>query len=174
MFRKIFLIVIFVGVSTFSNVFAESKIAFIDLNYVFNNSSAGKLINKNIEDKTKKINSEFRDYSKKLDSQKEKLLAQKNVINKDEYQKKLSDIENNVNEYNQDIQKKNNDLRKYKEKARLEFTNKLRPILEKFAKDNSISVILKKENLLIGRSNLDATKNILDLFNKDIKKLKIE
>ena len=62
----------------------------------------------------------------------------------------------------------------YKEKARMEFTNKLRPILEKFAKDNSISVILKKENLLIGRSNLDATKNILDLFNKDIKKLKIE
>ena len=157
-----------------SNVFAESKIAFIDLNYVFNNSSAGKLINKNVEDKTKKINSEFQDYSKKLDTQKKKLLAQKNVINKEEYQKKLNDIENNVNEYNQIIQKKNNDLRMYKEKARVEFTNKLRPILEKFAKDNSISIILKKENLLIGRSNLDATKNILDLFNKDIKKLKIE
>ena len=66
------------------------------------------------------------------------------------------------------------DASSYKEKARVEFTNKLRPILEKFAKDNSISIILKKENLLIGRSNLDATKNILDLFNKDIKKLKIE
>ena len=174
MFRKIFLIVMLMFVNISSNVFAESKIAFIDLNYVFNNSSAGKLINKNIEDKTKKINSEFQDYSKKLDTQKEKLLAQKNVINKEEYQKKLNDIENNVNEYNQVIQKKNNDLRMYKEKARVEFTNKLRPILEKFAKDNSISVILKKENLLIGRSNLDATKNILDLFNKDIKKLKIE
>ena len=174
MFRKIFLIVLFMFVNISSNAFAESKIAFIDLNYVFNNSSAGKLINKNIEDKTKKINSEFKDYSKKLDTQKEKLLAQKNVINKEEYKKKLNDIENNVNEYNQVIQKKNNDLRMYKEKARVEFTNKLRPILEKFAKDNSISVILKKENLLIGRSNLDATKNILDLFNKDIKKLKIE
>ena len=106
MFKKIFLIVIFLGIAIFSNVFAEGKIAFIDLNYVFNNSSAGKLINKNIEDKTKKINSEFRDYSKKLENQKEKLLAQKNVINKEEYQKKLSDIETNVNEYNQEIQKK--------------------------------------------------------------------
>ncbi len=174
MFRKTLLLVMLLLINISSNVFAESKIAFIDLNYVFNNSSAGKLINKNIDDKTKKINSEFQDYSKKLDTQKEKLLAQKNVINKEEYQKKLNDIENNVNEYNQIIQKKNNDLRMYKEKARVEFTNKLRPILEKFAKDNSISIILKKENLLIGRSNLDATKNILDLFNKDIKKLKIE
>ena len=174
MFRKTLLLVMLMLINISSNVFAESKIAFIDLNYVFNNSSAGKLINKNIDDKTKKINSEFQDYSKKLDTQKEKLLAQKNVINKEEYQKKLNDIENNVNKYNQIIQKKNNDLRIYKEKARVEFTNKLRPILEKFAKDNSISIILKKENLLIGRSNLDATKNILDLFNKDIKKLKIE
>ena len=49
MFRKIFLIVLFMFVNISSNVFAESKIAFIDLNYVFNNSSAGKLINKNIE-----------------------------------------------------------------------------------------------------------------------------
>ena len=70
MFRKTFLIVMLMLINISSNVFAESKIAFIDLNYVFNNSSAGKLINKNVEDKTKKINSEFQDYSKKLDTQK--------------------------------------------------------------------------------------------------------
>ena len=35
-------------------------------------------------------------------------------------------------------------------------------------------MILIKENILIGKKNLDATINILDLFNKEIKDLKIK
>ena len=174
MLKKIFLIFLFLSSILSINSFAEGKIAFINVNYIFNNSSAGKIINKNIEDKTKKINSKFKEYSKKLDTQKDKLLAQKNVLSEEEYLKKLADIENNVKQYNQNIKNKNNELKIFKDKSRIEFTNKLRPILEKFASENSISIILKKENLLIGRSNLDATKNILDLFNKDVKKLSIK
>ena len=174
MFKKNFLIFLFILNFLSSTSNAQDKIAFIDLNYIFNSSLAGKMINDDIEKKSKKINSDFNDYKKKIDIQRDKLIAQKNVISKEEYQKKISEMEKKVNEFNQKIQKKNNDLRIFKKKARLEFSNKLRPILEKFAKENSISIILNKENLLIGRSNLDATKNILDLFNKDVKKLKIE
>ena len=35
-----------------------------------------------------------------------------------------------------------------------------------YAKDNSISMILRKEQLLIGENRLDVTKDILDLVNK--------
>ena len=35
-------------------------------------------------------------------------------------------------------------------------------------------MILKKENVLIGKTNLDATKDVLDLFNKNIKKISVK
>ena len=35
-------------------------------------------------------------------------------------------------------------------------------------------MILKKENILIGKTNLDATVEVLGLFNDDIKKISIK
>ena len=35
-------------------------------------------------------------------------------------------------------------------------------------------MIISKQNILIGKKNLDATVNILDLFNKEVKDIKVE
>ena len=35
-------------------------------------------------------------------------------------------------------------------------------------------MIINKNNILVGKNNLDATKDILDLFNKKIKTLEIK
>ena len=35
-------------------------------------------------------------------------------------------------------------------------------------------MILKKENILIGKTNLDATLEVLDLFNNNIKKISVK
>jgi len=157
-----------------STAFSNDKIAFIDLNYVFNNSSAGKKINTEIQNKSKKINLEFNEFQKKIDSEKKNLLSQQNVLSKEEYNKKFTKLENSVKEYNSIISKKNNELNTYKNKARVEFGKELAKVLEKFSSENSISMIIKKENLLIGKSNLDVTKGILDLFDKDVKKITVK
>ena len=68
-------------------VSAQEKIAFIDLNFVYANSKIGKKIIKEIEIKRKNINKDFKEFQNKLDNEKQKLLAQKNVLAKDEYQK---------------------------------------------------------------------------------------
>ena len=47
-----------------------------------------------------------------------------------------------------------------------DFALSLRSTLESYAKENEISLILRKEQLLLGESGLDITKEILDLFNK--------
>jgi outer membrane protein len=57
--------------------------------------------------------------------------------------------------------------------VRKEFFKSLRPILEDYAKENSIDIILKKENVLIGKTNLDISNNILEIFNKKIKKISV-
>ena len=51
------------------------------------------------------------------------------------------------------------------------YTKKIR--VGGMVKKNSIDIILKKENVLIGKTNLDISKNILDLFNKNVKKISV-
>ena len=157
-----------------NNAEAQDKIAFVDVNYILNNSAAGKNINKMIDDKTKKINSEFDSLKKKIENEKKILINQKKVISKEEYQKKLAQLEKNINEYNKIISQNNNDLLKFKNLAKVQFSNKLIPILEEYSKNNSIGMIIRKENLLIGKNSLDVTKGILDMFNDKVKKIVIK
>jgi len=165
-------ILIFFFINSIS--YSNEKIAFVDLNFVFNNSSAGKIINKEIQDKSKKINIEFKEFKKKIDDEKKNLISQKNVLSTEEYDKKFIKLESSVKEYNLIIKKKNNELNEFRNKARVEFGKQLAKILEKYSSENSISMIIKKENLLIGKSSLDVTKGILDLFNQDVKKITVK
>ena len=145
---------------------AQEKIAFIDLNYLYINSKIGKKMNKEMQVKQKNINKELVEFQKKLDTEKKDLLAQKNVLAESEFRKKLTDLENNLKKYNQILSKKNEDLRNFQKKSRDKFVTTLKSTLENYSKENSISMIFRKENLLIGKNTLDITKEILDLFNK--------
>ena len=71
----------------------------------------------------------------------------------------------------QKLKKKNSELTKFQLNVRKEFYKSLRPILEEYAKSNSIDIILKKDNVLIGKTNLDISQNILELYNKKVKKI---
>jgi Skp family chaperone for outer membrane proteins len=161
----VFLIILFTSFSGV-NLFAQDKIAFIDLNFVYSNSNIGKKIIKEIETKRKNINKDFKEFQSKLDNEKKKLISQKNVLAEDEYKKKVIDLENNLKKYNEIISKKNKDLIDYQNKSKNEFVNKLRSTLEKYAKEKSISMILRKEQVLIGVNKLDVSKDILELVNK--------
>ena len=166
------LIIIFFSISNVSK--AQDNVAFIDLNIIFDNSNAGKKINKDIVNKKKQNDNNFKDLQTKFESDREKLLAKKNVISKDEFNKQLFDLENKLKDYNSKIKKENNELTNLQLKARKEFFNSLRPILEDYAKENSIDIILKKENVLIGKTTLDISNDILKIFDKKVKKISIK
>ena len=174
MIKNILTIIFFFNFFVLSNTYSQEKLAFIDINYIFNNSDAGKKINKEINKKNKKINSELIEYQKKIDTKKKTLLTQKNVLSEEEYKKKFVELEKNLNEYNSIIKKKNKDLNNFKTKVRIEFSKDLNKILEDYSKKNSISMILKKENILIGKTDLDATREVLNLFNDNIKKITVK
>ena len=68
------------------------KIVFIDINYIFANSIAGKDLNNEIKLKNEKLNYEIDEFKKNIEDQK-KLLSQKNVISVEEYNNKILIIE---------------------------------------------------------------------------------
>ena len=54
----------------------------------------------------------------------------------------------------------------FRNKSKNDFALNLRSTLEKYAKENKVSMILRKDQLLLGENSLDITKEILELFNK--------
>ena len=49
----------------------------------------------------------------------------------------------------------------------------LNPILAEYSKNNNISIIMRKKDLVIARSDLDITIQIIELVNSKVKKIKL-
>ena len=172
---KLFRYLIFIFFLLFTNIaFSSEKIVFIDINYIFINSKAGKSLNEEIELKNEKLNYEINEFKKKIDDEKNKLISQKNVISVDEYNNKILIIEKKIKEMNVTINKNKNELDKFKLKVEKIFSQKLNSLIEIYSVDNSIDIILNKSNLLMAKKTLDITNDVLNLFNKNFDKIDIK
>ena len=165
-------LILFLFVNSFAA--ANSDIRFLDLEYVFNNSTAGKKINDQIEKEAKIIKDDLAKYKKTVDEEKKSLINQKNILAEDEFKQKTLILEKKVNDYNKTISQKNNKLLKFRNNMKNQFSKELQNILKNYAKNNSINMIVNKKDVLVGNNNLDITKDILDLFNKNIKTIKVK
>ena len=168
-FVKIFLLFILIGASN-----ANENIRFININYIVNNSEAGKTLNKIIENKTKKIKSELNDLGKKIESKKEKIISQKNILKKDEYEKLVKNYEDEVKKFNNIRLKKNEDFNKYRINSQKKIIEALNPLITAFLKEESVQILLQKEQIIFGDKELDITDEILKIFNDKHKKIKFD
>ena len=98
---------------------------------------------------------------------------QKNVLSEEEFKKKIKELENNIKSLNSSISQKNNEIIKFKQNAKNKFLIELNKILQNYATQNSINLIINKDNILLGKNNLDVTKAILSILDKEVKTIKI-
>ena len=168
---KKFSLIIIIYLFFYSSAFANEKIVFIDTNYIFKVSNAGKKFSDSLEKKIKNLNFDLEKYNKEKNDSEKKLLNQKNIISKEEYNKNLSLLEVNVKKYNKSISLKQNEINNFKKEAGIKFSTELQIILEDYSQKNSLLMILKKENVLIGKSSTDITSEILKIFNDKVSNL---
>ena len=148
---------------------AEKSIAFIDIDVIMNKSEFGKKSYKKIDDDFNKENEKLLKIEKNLVSKEQEILKQKNVLSEDELNKKIIDLRKEIN----DFQSKKRLLNKKFNEMRLNITNEmaqsLNLILSKYADENDISLVIQKKFIVIARSGLDITSEILEIFNKENK-----
>ena len=170
--RILTLIVTFLLILNVNNQsFAEQKIVFLNVNYVFTNSISGKEANKFIEKKIKKLENDVNQFSKKINVKKEKLISQKNILAEVDFNKNLVVIDNEVKEFNKKIKIKNDEIISLKNEANISFINELKKILSEFSAKNSIQMIIKQEDILIGSKSSDITNDILKIVDSNKIKL---
>jgi len=159
---------------SFNIVHAAEKIAYIDIDFLLNQSIAGKSITKKLETQYSKDIEKFKITEKKLMDEEKKLISQKNVLSQDDFKKKINELKNKVKLFKE---RKSNSLKllnEIKNKSTSILIKAINPIIENYAKENSIDIILPKSTILIAKSELEITDQILELLNEKIKEITIE
>ena len=108
-----------------------------------------------------------------LKKKKKKLLAQKKIISEVDFKNKVKELRSEVDKYNQNRKKMIEKFNKLKIENTNSFLELINPILAKYSADKKISIILKKKDLIIGKTELDITDEIIKIINKEIKEFKI-
>ena len=110
---------------------------------------------------------------KDLNSKDKKLISQKNILSKEDFTKKVQNLRKEAQEYEKLRRNLIKDSNSKFIKAQGELIKKLNPILAKYSEENKITLILQKKMIVIGKTELDITKDILEFTNKEINSIKI-
>ena len=164
--------IIFLHLIIFKTNIYANEIVFIDLNKIMNESIVGKYINNQIDIEKNKILEDFKKTEEKLKENENQILSQKNLLKSDEFDKKVIKLKNDVANYNN---QRKIILAKFKEKQNKvsqEVIVKINIILSEYMKDKSISLIIRKKDIIVAKKNLDITNEIIDLLNNKVKEIK--
>ena len=170
---KIISIILFYLFFVTVNSYSQEKIVFIDINYIFKNSTAGKDLNNQISKKDEELKLEVSNVRSEIENQRKIILSQKNVLSVEEYNKKVKILEESIKDKNAELTAKNNEFLLFKKKIETLFTKKLNSIIEEYSLENSINLILNKENLLMAKKNLDITQQVFSIFNERVNKINL-
>ena len=148
-----------------------SEIVYIDINKILNESIAGKKALGELEKNIKERNEFFSSTEKKLIEEEKKIMTQKNILSKEDYNKKLIELSNKVKTYNSNKNKKIKELNKKKNTYRNKLVELLNPIIAEYASENNIDIVIRKEQMIVGKTELDISDPILAIVNKKIKEI---
>ena len=166
--RKLITFIFFFNLLTL-NVNAE--IAYIDMNLILKESRIGKSLNNHIS----KIKEEHILKYKKIENnliKKEKVLInQQNIMAKNEFEKKLTLLSDEIKNYREEKKISENKLNKIRVDNTKEILKILNPIITNFVESNAILIVLPKKNIIVGKKSLDITNQIINLLNNNSEKL---
>ena len=148
---------------------AEKKIAFIDIDKIINQSEFGKKSFKKIDNDFKNENEKLSKIEKSLVLKEQEILKQKNVLSEDELNSKILDLKKEINNFQKNRKLINEKFNKIRLDKTNEMVQSLNVILSKYADENDISLVIQKKFIVIAKSGLDITNEIMKIFNKENK-----
>ena len=165
--------ILFISLLVTFKATAVEKIVFVDLQFILSNSSAGKSLYSQIKKIEKQKIPKIEKTQTELRNEEKKLISQKNILEVNEYKKKVNLLKKKIILHNNEKKILLDSLKNKRFKGRNEIINAMTPILKDYASKNSIALIIQKNNILLGDTKIDITNEILELLNKKIKKINL-
>ena len=170
-FLRFFFIIFIIFYS--SSSYSESLIVFLDMDKIMLKSKAGKSITVELEKLHKNNITTFKQKEEDLKNKETSIVSQKNVLSNEEFEKKINSLRKEANEYRIKRRDLINSLTEKRVEAQNKLIKTLNPILADYSKKNSISMIIQKKNIIIGKSELEITDDILEILDKSLKTIEL-
>ena len=167
--KKFFIIIFFF--LNISYAYSEVKISYIDINFIVNNSNVGKSLNEYLNSLKNKHFEKFNKIEDELKKKEGDLISKKNIVEKTEFEKKAKFLQDEIKKYKLDRKKSNDEINKNKIDNTKKILLFLDPIVKKYVDENSISLVLPKKNIIVGKKNLDITNDIINILNEKVDKI---
>tara|TARA_Y100000590_G_scaffold28192_2_gene31648 strand:+ start:4232 stop:4756 length:525 start_codon:yes stop_codon:yes gene_type:complete len=169
---KFFVVTFFALISTYAT--AEQTIVYLDMKVVLNNSKAGKGAQDYLQKTFKTNQKKFADLEKALKKEETDLLAKKNILSREDYQKKTDELRKKVIDYQSQRRASLDKIATQRADARQKLLKKIDPILNSYIQENNISMVIDKKNVLGGQVDLDITNTIIEKLNKELPSLNLK
>ncbi|MDA7593984.1 OmpH family outer membrane protein [Candidatus Pelagibacter sp.] len=171
---KKLLIILVICLSQVNYAIADVKISFVDLDKIIMTSKPGSSILKQLDEINNQISKNLQDNEKVLKNKETKIISQKNIISTEEFQSNITNLKIEINKYNLNRQKTINDFNKLKIDSTNKFFKDVNILLINYSDKKSISLILPKKNVIVGKNEFDITDEIIKIVNNEIKEFKIK
>lgn len=148
---------------------SDDKVTFLNLDAVLNNSKIGKTIVQQLSELKENNSKNFNIEREKIKKKEEDLIAKQNILSKEEFNSKLSDLKKEIDIFNKEKNIKIIDYEKLKKKELDNFIKRITPLIENYTVDNSISLVVNQKNIFIGNKKYDITRDIIDLVDNNLK-----
>ena len=138
------------------------------MDYILNQSIKGQNISQILEKEKTTTTEKLNKIEEILKIEEKQIISKKNILTDDQFKELIQDFQVKVDNFNSEKKDAINLLNKKKINLTKDFINQINPIFVEFAQKNSISIILKKKDIIVGDSSLDKTLEFLNLVNEKI------
>jgi len=157
-----------------NQAFSEQKIAFIDMDKIISTSKPGSSILKQLTNLNNKNLKFLTSEEKKFKEKETKLISQKNIISENDFKNNVKKLKSEIKNYNQNRNKMMADFNKLKIDNTNNLLKLINPILIKFSNDKEIAIIFQKKDLVVAKTQLDITDDVIKIINSEVKEFKIK
>ena len=172
--KKILFLLIISFFIKINPIFAEINIVYLNMDKIVSDSKAGASMLKQIDSINEVNIKNLKKIQLQLNEEEKKIIAQKNILSDEELQKKIKKLNNDIKNYKKVNKTEARDLAILKKQSVTKLLNLVNPILINFSKEKKISLILNKQNIIMGKNELDITSLILAIVDSKIDQFKIK
>ena len=166
--KKIFFFFIFFFLNI-NLVISSEPIAYIDMDFIIKNSEIGKKTLNSINILNEKNINELKKNEKILKDLESKIISKKNIISKEDFNNEVLLFKEKASKFKEDQSKMVEDFNNFKKRELDGILSKISPIINTYMEKKSVKILLDSKNILIGRSNLNLTNEVIKEINEKIK-----
>lgn len=143
-----------------------NNISYIDLNFLLNETNLGKKVFEEINIKNSDNIKYLTDKENIIRNKEVKIKQTQNVVSDEKFKEDLNMLNIEISEFLKEKKTLSNQFEIFRQNKLNEFFSKIRPIIEDYMNNKSITILLDKKNIFMGKLDNEITADIVKLINK--------